>query len=222
MTSKNSAVEIVDTLFPALCKAIVVEPEKLAVQSKHAKASSIVAVNPHPNEAGNLIGRNGQTIKSFELLAKLIGDKHEWPIKYTVQVEPGENPSPAQRPPFIFGEWDAENVKSLLASTLSAFLHSPANLEMFDLKHSTTFEVVLDINEPEPEAEITVRDADGILKQHFGDDAVTLMLRKIFGAIGKLHGKTVAITYVRKHPTNKLQEKQPENAHGRYAKELEK
>ena len=199
--SGNPAVDVADTLFPAMCRAVVVNPDKVQVTVKHGRASSSVSVSPHPDEAGNVIGKRGRTVKALNTIARAAGDRHQWPITFGVETPPGDNPQNKDRGVIPWKKWDAEAMESLLLSTLSSFLYwKPELTVLVETPRRTSWEVVLDDSEPVAKVD---------------DDAVAAALDAIFGAIGKLHGKTISIAYVRRGTATK----QPATAAGRFAKE---
>lgn len=211
---KNPAIEIADTLFPALCNAIVVNPNKLEHSITHGTASSSVSVKPDEAEAGSLIGRSGKTIHAFGLLATLIGDRHRWLVSYGVDSN-GPNPKQKDRPEVIFNkEWNAAEMEGLLHSTLSSFLFHPADVKtLLQTSRRTSYEIVLASDEPIPLVSITGKDK----QQLRGDAAVAHMLIVIFEAAGRLCSHTVNIAYVRRAAATELQ---PANANGRFVKEI--
>lgn len=225
----NPATTIAETLLPRLAKAVAVNPEDVDVGVKHARASTVVSVAA-TTEAGNLIGKKGRTAKSFKLLARLIGDKHRWQVSYDIQTPMGENPPPTTRPVLSAQEkWSLKDTRDLLRETLMSFLECEPVITATEFQYQTTFEVVLDDSEPQREAQISA-----VLQQHKmssekledethllkNTEAVNYALSTIFGAIGRIHGRTVYVVLVDTR-TGRKAEKQPPIADGRYAKELE-
>jgi predicted RNA-binding protein YlqC (UPF0109 family) len=207
----NPAIKIAETLFPALCNAVVVDPDKIKFRITHGAASSSVSVTPEPEEAGNLIGKSGRTFKAFETLARIIGDRHQHPILFGVETDIGKNPAHKDRGQVDEKEWHPKTVDAMLCSTLSAFLHyTPEVRVLNDSRRRTTWEVLLD--EEEPLCSVA-------------DSAVAAALDTIFSAIAKLYGKTVSIAYIRRGAgatpeSNRQVDIQPASADGRYAKQL--
>lgn len=197
------AMGIAETLFPALARAIVVHPDELKVTVLHGTASSSVTATPHPMEAGTLIGKGGRTVRAMQLIAKLAGERYGHVVKWQVACEKGENPPQFDRRDVTFDKpWKTPQVKSLLVSTLSAFLYLPPSVGVVeDSRLHTLFEVVLDEAEPATNTE---------------DDSIADALEHIFNAVGKLCGKTVGVAWIRRSRPME----QPQRADGKYAKEL--
>ena len=211
---KSVATEIAETLFPALCRAVVVDAKKIDVKVKHGAASSSISVDPEQEEAGNLIGKHGRIIRSFVLLSQAVGERHSWPVRYGVETEPGANPPQKERTFELNKVWNAKAANDLLNSTLSAFLVYPAQVStLVNSRRRTSYEVVL--NEEEPVLNVSLEERDKPVQ--LGDDAICAALNNIFESIGRLCGRTVTIAYVRK---SEPKEPQPKKADGRYTKEL--
>jgi predicted RNA-binding protein YlqC (UPF0109 family) len=223
----NAGPLIAQTIFPALARALVVAPEELHIDIVHGSGSSTVAATPPKSDAGNLIGKNGRTVKAFEMISKLVGEKHQWPIIYRVQVPPvAHNPTPVFREPIMYGgATDFIATAALLRSTLNSFLSYPVEVTFRLFEFHVGFEAVLNSDEPLPVARLTYGaprvvlvgqkpvDLPNVLT---GDDAVSGAMNVIFAAIMRLHGLTTAVTLVRQEPS---QEQQPASADGRYAGE---
>lgn len=219
----NPAAAVAESLFPRLCRAVVVHPDSLRVDVKHGCASSVVCATLPTGEAGDLIGKKGARIRAFSLLAKLVGDKHGWPVAFTVSLPVGYNPPSANRPPLVpTGEWNAEECESLLADTLAAFLCCSPTISKQVFEHQTVFEVVLDDAEPKRRVDLRV-DAPprvgeecvaGDSLRVTGDLAIQFALCVLFGAVGRLRGRCVQVAVVRR---GAAAEPQPATAAGRYA-----
>lgn len=224
MTEANPAPLIAETLFPLLCRAVVVDQDALQVDVRHGAGSSTVAVTPSRAETGNVIGKKGRSARSFQLLAKLVGEKHGWPIHYTVLAPPGKNPPSVLRPPVAkVRKWNTGETVALLSSTLSAFLlcEPTATVTVLDIGTHSTLEVMLGDGEPQFNATllVTAPPKEGVESDPIrinGDEAVQAALRTIFGAIGKQHGRTIYVTLIRRGGS---MEPQPATAAGRYARE---
>ena len=230
MTDKvqlNSAALAAESLFPALCRELVVAPEAVRVDVQHGSASTAVVASAAPDDAGNLIGKGGRTVRSFRLLAQLVGSRHGWPVSYTVETPPGSNPPPVDRPELLAREWDGGAVARLLGPVLDSYLCLDADAGYTESGSVTNFEVVLHHDEPERGCELFVAvpelPASGtepvlVQRRLQGDEAERFMLNVIFSAIGKVHGRKVHVAYVRRAPAA---EPQPVSAAGRFAAELE-
>lgn len=197
----NPAIEITDTLLRDLCRAVVVNPDTLSFSVNHGAASTSFSVTPDEEEAGNMIGKSGRTVKAFTLLSKLIGSRHGWPVLYGVATDSGANPPQKDRGEVEEKVWNLKTNDSLLRATVASFLQDTASVRVLEnSRRRTTWEIVLSENEP---------------KLIETDVAVAAALNTIFSAIGKLHGRTCCIAFVRTGNTE--QEPQPATARGRYA-----
>jgi predicted RNA-binding protein YlqC (UPF0109 family) len=223
---KSAAVQIAETLFPALCHAVVVRPSELDITVRHLSKSSTVSVEPPKTLTGSLIGRGGSRIKAFTLLARLVGDKHGWPVVFNISTEPGQNPKPAHHEIEELLSLDKGYVVKLLESTLTSFLHLPFKVSVEKSQSLLAFEVVIDPNEPPIKRS---REALAIInKDHAdktfdgieeGDEAIQTMLNALFVGVGVLRGCVIKITYMRPQEGRIPQDDpQPTSADGRYVR----
>lgn len=224
----NAAAAAADTVFPLLARAVVVAPSELIIDVRHSVASSIVVARPVGCETGNLIGKAGRTVKAFELLARLVGDRHQWPVTYVVDVPPGDNPPPASRPKLkLVYRWDATIANKLLLDTLKAFMFGEPTVTVKSFEYSTGFEVLIPDGEPVPDAEMQYSymatggpKGDGAEAIHrvYGDAAVSVALNIVFAAVGRIAGNKITIAYIRRSGSYEVP--QPNTAAGRYSKEI--
>ena len=217
--SDSAARAAADNLFPKLCRAVVVHEDEVRVTVMHNSRSSTVAVTPRGAEGGNLIGKNGRQVKSFRLLAKLVSERHGWPVNYAVDVGVGENPPAADRQE-PEGNWNSAAAAALLLETMESFCHKRVVVSYQDVGQHTAFEVVLHEREPEMTCSIPVMDGFVAFVKR-GDEAVAAAVNTVFKAMGKVRGHTVHVELVRRQPlaTAPPQERQPATAAGRYAGE---
>jgi predicted RNA-binding protein YlqC (UPF0109 family) len=230
MTVKKAAAgtggrEVAESVFPDLARSVVVHQGEVHVDVRHGSRSSTVAVTPSDEEAGNLIGKHGRCVKSMQLLAKLAGRKHGWPVAYAVVVGQGQNPPPADRqePPL---PWDGQAAEELLRRLLASFLAEPFEVSRSTVGEGDTthvsFEVVLSASEPVARAQMfAVPDCGGPPQVLAGDEAVSVAVNTLMKAAGKVRGTKVHVEVVRvAEPPPLEQERQPESADGSYARTL--
>ncbi len=230
MTSKtqilNPAQQAAEALFPAMCRAVVVAPDAVRVDVQHGAASTAIVAEAAPSDAGNLIGKGGRTIRSFQLLAELVGGKYSWPVSYAVRTPDGPNPPPTARPEILAREWDGAAMEATLQSVLDFYLECDAQVSHTESGNVANFEVVLQGAEPVrggemfvsvPELPPTGTKPVTVQRRLQGDEAERFMLNTIFSAIGKVHGRKVHVAYVRRSAPP---EPQPVTADGRFAEEI--
>jgi predicted RNA-binding protein YlqC (UPF0109 family) len=210
----NRAKEIAETLFPALCRALSIDPTEVNIEVKHGAASSAVVASPSPNEAGNLIGKKGATVQSMESLAKLIGLKHKWPVQYVLDNPAKEKKKPKKRMIGPSSQWDNDAFESLFNSTFSALLHHAAEVSFTPFGKTISIEAVLDDDEPAFALQVKP-DNDELLHDAA---ALSYVLKLVFNAIGQLHNKTIIVIVLRRNGIPP--QRQPRSAAGRYANEL--
>jgi predicted RNA-binding protein YlqC (UPF0109 family) len=216
-TQEQAAWRGVSSLFTALAKALVSNPDKLEVEVRHGAASVTVASNPTAEDTGNLIGRKGRTVKAFQLLARLAGAKAGWAVNYCVQADGGPNPAQQDRPEPEVAAKDGRWARALLERVLRAVLLYPASVSAAEFCKRSEFEVVPDDREPEQVAALTYvvppDSGGGEPTTVRGDAALGAALSTVFAAAGKAKGRKVAVHYVRRRAAAP----QPARADGRFA-----
>jgi len=94
MTEKSADQEFVEYII----KAIVDHPEGVKTERKIDEMGVLISLEVHPEDMGQVIGRQGQTAKSLRTLLRVIGAKNNARVNLKI-VEPEGSTRPPRRMP---------------------------------------------------------------------------------------------------------------------------
>lgn len=84
MTEKKPDVEFLEYLTKALCD----HPEAVKIERKVDEMGVLLSLKVHPDDMGQIIGKQGQTVKAIRHLVRIIGLKNH--ARVTLRIEEPE------------------------------------------------------------------------------------------------------------------------------------
>ena len=186
-------------LLTKLLTEIVEHPENLVIEHRALTASVTVTIQAHAGDTPRLIGEGAGNYRAIVAIVTAMGARRGFrvnvpPIKEPVVGEPSRyrfTPNP---------DWPRKKILALLKETAAAVFAHPERLEFHedddDANHITTVEVFVARTE---RAEVL--------------DSLGPAVRRVFDAIGKAHGRLLAVDVVQS-----TDPEQPDTSDGRHMK----
>lgn len=190
-------------LLQKLLTEMVEHPENLVIEHRALTASVTITIQAHAGDTPRLIGEGAGNYRAIVAIATAAGARRGFrvnipPIKEPVVGEPSRyrfTPTP---------DWPRKRILGLLRDTLGAVFAHPekvvCNEDDDDANHITTVEAFVSRME---RAEVL--------------DALAPAIRRVFDAIGKAHGRLLAVDVVQS-----ADPEQPDSADGRHMKQLKR
>lgn len=191
------------TLLTRILSEMVEHPEHLKIEQRSLTASVTITIQAHAGDTPRLIGEGAGNYKAIVAIATAIGARRG----FRVNVPPIKEPIIGEASRYRFTpnpDWPRKRILGLLRETLEAVFAHPERLRLSEdddnSNHITTIEAFVSRTE---KVEII--------------DALSPAIRRVFDAIGKAHGRLLAVDVVQDSDPE-----QPETADGRNMKQLKR
>lgn len=175
-----------EAFYKSLACAMTRHPQFLVVTVESVGGSLALTAEPHPEDAGKLIGSRAAMFHSFRSVLAQFARKRGYDVHYNIEDDKTHTRERGAEPFKAREDWPRQWVESLFEATLASLFERDTTTVWEHNAVKSVANVRLDAAEP-------VRVADAELKDG---------LSRVFMAVGKAHGREIYVDSVERRRTS--------------------